>query len=120
MLVGSPDHAVTLSITFPPLPCDFYLHLLFSLAVQASPVYGEALSRSQVANMLSFRYPGGQEVSVLVSKSGGRYRLQASCLEAMWLVLQVCLGWGACVCAFVCALKWRHIIVWAHAPANGL
>lgn len=41
--------------------------------------------------MLSFRYPGGQTASILVSKNGGRYRLQASCLEAMWLVLQV---WG--------------------------
>jgi hypothetical protein len=49
----------------------------------------EALGRSQAANMLSFKYPGGQEVTILVSKSGGRYRLQSSCLEAVWLVLQV-------------------------------
>lgn len=57
--------------------------------LQASPVHLDAISRSQAANMLSFRYPGGQYVSILVSKSGGRYRLQSSCLEAMWLVLQV-------------------------------
>lgn len=49
----------------------------------------EAISRSQAANMVSFKYPGGQDVSILVSKNGGRYRLQSSCLEAMWLVLTV-------------------------------
>lgn len=59
------------------------------VCVQASPAHAEALGRSQGANMLSFKYPGGQDVSVLVSKNGGRYRLQSSCLEAMWLVLQV-------------------------------
>jgi len=48
--------------------------------------------------MLSFRYPGGQEVSILVSKNSGRYRLQSGCLEAMWLVLQVstCGKFGGC------------------------
>jgi Bardet-Biedl syndrome 9 protein len=39
--------------------------------------------------MLSFKYPGGQDVAILVSKNGGRYRLQSSSLEAMWLILQV-------------------------------
>lgn len=39
--------------------------------------------------MLSFMFPGGQDVTILVSKNGGRYRLQANCFEAMWLVLQV-------------------------------
>ena len=61
--------------------------------VQASPAHAEALGRSQGANMLSFKYPSGQDVSVLVSKNGGRYRLQSSCLEAMWLVLQVTPVW---------------------------
>lgn len=61
------------------------------LYVQASPAHAEALSRSQAANMLSFKYPGGQDVTILVSKNGGRYRLQSSSLEAMWLVLQVTL-----------------------------
>jgi hypothetical protein len=60
-----------------------------SASLQANPAYAEALARSQAANMLSFRYPGGQTASILVSKNGGRYRLQGSCLEAMWLVLQV-------------------------------
>jgi hypothetical protein len=58
------------------------------MRVQASPVHTEALSRAQAANVMSFVYPGGQEVTVLVSKSGGRYRLQANSFPAMWLVLQ--------------------------------
>lgn len=63
--------------------------------LQASPAHAEALSRAQAANMVSFRYPGGQEVSILVSKNSGRYRLQSGCLEAMWLVLQVSTcGWN--------------------------
>lgn len=57
--------------------------------LQANPAHADAIARSQAANLLSFRYPGGQTASILVSKNGGRYRLQASCLEAMWLVLQV-------------------------------
>ena len=56
-------------------------------ALQASPQHAEALSRSQAANVLSFLFPGGQEASILVSKHGGRYRLQGNAFEALWLVL---------------------------------
>lgn len=64
------------------------MELFADMVAQVNPAYAEALARSQAANMLSFRYPGGQTASILVSKNGGRYRLQGSCLEAMWLVLQ--------------------------------
>jgi Bardet-Biedl syndrome 9 protein len=37
---------------------------------------------------MSFEFGGGQEVTILVSKNAGRYRLQADCFQAMWLVLQ--------------------------------
>jgi Bardet-Biedl syndrome 9 protein len=37
---------------------------------------------------MSFQFSAGQEVSILVSKNAGRYRLQADCFQAMWLVLQ--------------------------------
>jgi hypothetical protein len=55
---------------------------------QAHPAHAEALSPSQAANVMSFKFGQGQEVSVLVSKNAGRYRLQADCFQAMWLVLQ--------------------------------
>jgi hypothetical protein len=64
----------------------FLLHALFHL--QAHPAHAEALSRSQAANVMSFQFGGGQEVTILVSKNAGRYRLQADCFQAMWLVLQ--------------------------------
>lgn len=35
---------------------------------------------------MSFQFPTGQDVTVVVSKNGGRYRLQSDTLEAMWLV----------------------------------
>jgi Bardet-Biedl syndrome 9 protein len=37
---------------------------------------------------MSFQFSAGQEVSILVSKNAGRYRLQADCFQATWLVLQ--------------------------------
>lgn len=59
------------------------------VSCQANPAYTEALSRSQAANVMSFQYSSGQDVSILVSKNGGRYRLQADCFQAIWLVMQV-------------------------------
>jgi hypothetical protein len=56
-------------------------------ALQANPQHAEALSRSQATNVLGFLFPGGQEASILVSKHGGRYRLQGNAFEALWLVL---------------------------------
>jgi hypothetical protein len=58
--------------------------------LQASPAQAEAMARSQGANIIGLQYGGtGPLVSVLVSKAGGRYRLQSDCFQAMWLVMQV-------------------------------
>ena len=45
--------------------------------------------RSQVSNVMSFRYIQGPVVTILVSKNAGRYRVQSDSFEAMWLVVQV-------------------------------
>ena len=37
-------------------------------------------------NALSFQFWCGDEITVIVSKSGGRYRLQSNSVEAMWLL----------------------------------
>ena len=37
-------------------------------------------------NILSFQYSGGGDASILVSKNGGRYRVQASTFECLWLM----------------------------------
>jgi hypothetical protein len=66
---------------------DTSLYVVLRL-LQAHPAHAEALSRSQAANVMSFQFGAGQEVSILVSKNAGRYRLQADCFQAMWLVLQ--------------------------------
>lgn len=41
---------------------------------------------------MSFRYEQGPVVTILVSKSAGRYRVQSDSFEAMWLIVQV---WSA-------------------------
>ncbi|DBA69081.1 TPA: hypothetical protein ACH3X2_013241 [Trebouxia sp. C0005] len=42
----------------------------------------------QYANVMSFRYVRGPVVTILVSKSAGRYRIQSDSFEAMWLIVQ--------------------------------
>jgi hypothetical protein len=39
--------------------------------------------------VLSFQYYSGHDCTILVSKNGGRYRLQSDSLEALWHVLHV-------------------------------
>lgn len=42
------------------------------------------------SSVLSFLFHGGLgSVTVLVSKAGGRYRVQGDVLEGMWLIVQV-------------------------------
>ena len=43
----------------------------------------------QYANVMSFKYMRGPVVTILVSKSAGRYRIQSDSFEAMWLIVQV-------------------------------
>lgn len=35
---------------------------------------------------MSFHFPAGADVTILVSKNAGRYRLQSDAIEAIWLV----------------------------------
>ncbi len=43
----------------------------------------------QYANVMSLKYMRGPVVTILVSKSAGRYRIQSDSYEAMWLIVQV-------------------------------
>ena len=45
--------------------------------------------RGQVSNVMSFKYGRGPVVTILVSKTAGRYRVQSDSFEAMWLIVQV-------------------------------
>ena len=38
------------------------------------------------ANVMSFQYYNGVEATILVSKNGGKYRIQSNELEALWMV----------------------------------
>ena len=60
--------------------------LLASLFFDADPQDGSAPSAA-AANVVSFAYGDGSDVTVIVSKNAGRYRLQSSSFGAMWLVL---------------------------------
>ncbi|DBB01695.1 TPA: Protein PTHB1, variant 2 [Trebouxia sp. C0004] len=42
----------------------------------------------QYANVMSFKYTRGPVVTILVSKSAGRYRIQSDSFGAMWLIVQ--------------------------------
>ena len=53
------------------------------------PVQMSLQQRSQVSNVMTFKYARGPAVTILVSKSAGRYRVQSDTFEAMWLVVQV-------------------------------
>ena len=58
------------------------------LVNQASSGVSQAVhAGSSGANVLSFQFYSGQDCTILVSKTGGRYRLQSDQLEAMWLPL---------------------------------
>jgi Bardet-Biedl syndrome 9 protein len=37
-------------------------------------------------NVMSFRYHAGPDVTIIVSKNAGRYRIQSSHFEALWLI----------------------------------
>lgn len=43
---------------------------------------------SSMANVLSFQYYNGATTTILVSKAAGRYRVQSSSLDALWIVVE--------------------------------
>jgi len=45
--------------------------------------------QGQYGNVMSFKYMRGPLVTILISKSAGRYRIQSDSFEAMWLIVQV-------------------------------
>merc|ERR1712216_383799 len=48
---------------------------------------GAEAGASGAANVLTFQYWNGMDVTVLVSKSSNRYRLQSNDFHCMWLIL---------------------------------
>ena len=48
----------------------------------------EAIQRitASSANVLTFQYYNGEDATILVSKSAGRYRVQSGNLQALWMV----------------------------------
>jgi len=62
--------------------------LFEDLISQAGPGTSQSLmNNSAGANVLSVQYYSGQDCTILVSKNGGRYRLQSDNFDAIWLLL---------------------------------
>ncbi|KAJ0412357.1 hypothetical protein ATCC90586_009547 [Pythium insidiosum] len=51
-----------------------------------SPDWAKQIVGGSGTNVLSFQYYNGVEATILVSKNAGRYRIQSTELEALWLV----------------------------------
>ncbi|GAX83403.1 hypothetical protein CEUSTIGMA_g10828.t1 [Chlamydomonas eustigma] len=87
--VTVPVKSATFKITVctnrtPPQLTALYEDLLSQVGVGTS----QALSSGSAgANVLSFLYYSGHNCTILVSKQGGKYRLQSDRLEAIWLTL---------------------------------
>lgn len=65
------------------------LNIFEDVAATAAALFADPMSRNIAANVMTFRYFSGLDVTILVSKSGGRYRLQSDTFQGIWLVLQV-------------------------------
>mmetsp|Transcript_14226 Transcript_14226/g.38566 ORF Transcript_14226/g.38566 Transcript_14226/m.38566 type:complete len:906 (-) Transcript_14226:247-2964(-) len=82
--VKSAVFKITVSVNRPPpLLSTIFDDMLASLpsGVPQASVSGPG------ANVLSFQFASGHDVTVLVSKNAGRYRLQSDTLEAMWMIM---------------------------------
>lgn len=51
-----------------------------------TPEWAKAVAAGAGANVMSFQYYNGVEATILVSKNAGRYRVQSTELEALWMV----------------------------------
>ena len=65
----------------PPL-----LRTLFEDVIAQSPFSDDLLTNNNTGNVVSFQYLNGDECTIVVSKSAGRYRLQSEKFEAIWLL----------------------------------
>jgi len=63
------------------------LTALFDDLVSSSALANDTNQRNAANNVLTFQYFSGHDVTILVSKSAGRYRLQSGTFEALWLVV---------------------------------
>ncbi|MEW5319021.1 MAG: hypothetical protein WDW38_010197 [Sanguina aurantia] len=75
---------ITTNRSPPPLPSLF--EDLMAVAPQ-SLAQSLASGASAGGGVVTLQYHSGQNVTILVSKGGSRYRLQSDCFEAIWLVL---------------------------------
>ena len=85
-LVWTPLHGITRHFA-PKAGCENSEHaegVLTGWLVQL-----QFRQQGQSSNVMSFRYEQGPVVTILVSKSAGRYRVQSDSFEAMWLIVQV-------------------------------
>lgn len=85
--VKSAEYKITLTANRAP---PQLVHIFDDMVSQAVGPAAAALSASaaQGSNVLSFQYFSGADATILVSKTGGRYRIQSDTFEAMWLVAQ--------------------------------
>ena len=79
--VKNPQFKVTIDTNRTPPP----LSHLFEDMLSSQPRLAESISQPGVGQ-LSVEYHVGLDASVLVSKSAGRYRVQSSSLEGIWLL----------------------------------
>jgi Bardet-Biedl syndrome 9 protein len=80
--VKNAAYKITLDTTrMPPM-----LTTLFEDLVSTSVLAHDTNQRAASNNVLSFQYFSGHDVTILVSKNAGRYRLQAGSFEALWLI----------------------------------
>ena len=79
--VKNPKFKVTIDTNRPPPP----LSTLFDDVLEGEPQLADTMSQPGVGQ-LSLEYHVGLDASVLVSKSAGRYRIQSSSLEGIWLL----------------------------------
>eukprot|EP01050_Picozoa_sp_SAG11_P003348 SAG11_NODE_187_length_13061_cov_10.715322_12_plen_191_part_00 len=82
--VKNADFKVTIDTNQPPPQ----LTSVFEDVVAQSAL-GANISPSSAVNVLTFQYFCGMDVTVLVSKSSNRYRLQSNQFHAVWLILNV-------------------------------
>ncbi|GMH42672.1 hypothetical protein BSKO_10591 [Bryopsis sp. KO-2023] len=60
---------------------------LFQEVVEECANANELMTRIQSGNVLTFQHFNGINVSIIVSRTGSRYRIQSDTFEAMWLLL---------------------------------
>jgi len=79
--VKNADFKLTLDTDQPPTS----LPALFDDVLNA-PSGGADMASKAAPNVLSFQYLSGPDVTILLSKNAGRYRLQSGSFEALWLL----------------------------------